>query len=52
MEGPGMSWNVMEGPGRSWKVKECHGRSWKVFSHHYIDISGEKSYWWVVVGGL
>ena len=22
------------------------GRSWKVFSHHYIDISGEKSYWW------
>ena len=25
--------------------------SWKVFSHHYIDISGEKSYgWWVDFG--
>ena len=22
------------------------GRSWKVFSHHWIDISGEKSYGW------
>ena len=25
---------------------EGQGRSWMVFSHHWIDISGEKSYWW------
>ena len=36
----------MEGHGRSWKVKEGKGRSWMVFSHHWIDISGEKSYGW------
>ena len=36
----------MEGQGRSRKVKEGQGRSWMVFSHHWIDISGEKSYWW------
>ena len=30
------------------KVKEGQGRSWMVLSHHWIDISGEKSYWWVV----
>ena len=35
----------MEGQGRSRKVME----SWMVFSHHWIDISGEKSYGWVVV---
>ena len=29
---------------------EGQGRSWMVFSHHWIDISGEKSYWWV--GGV
>ena len=33
----------MEGHGRSRKVKEGQGRSWMVFSHHWIDISGEKS---------
>ena len=32
----------MEGQGRSRKVV----RSWMVFSHYWIDISGEKSYWW------
>ena len=31
---------------RSEKAMEGHGRSWKVFSCHWIDISGEKSYWW------
>ena len=30
----------------SWKVKEGQSRSCMVFSHHRIDISGEKSYWW------
>ena len=38
----------MEGHGRLRKVKEGHG--W-VFSHHQIDISGEKSYWWWGGGG-
>ena len=42
----------MEVHGRSRKVKEGQGRSWKVFSHHYIDISGEKSYGWVGWGGV
>ena len=37
----------MKGHGRSRKVKEAQGRAWMVFSHHWIDISGEKSYWWV-----
>ena len=37
----------MEGKGRSLNVMEGQGRSWKVFSHHWIDISGEKSYWWL-----
>ena len=41
----------MDGHGRSRKVKEGQGRSWMVFSHHWIDISGEKSYWWWVVVG-
>ena len=36
----------MEGHRRSWKVMEDQGRSWMVFSHPWIDISGEKSYWW------
>ena len=40
----------MEGHRRSRKVKEGHGRSLMVFSHHWIDISSEKSYWWWVVG--
>jgi len=49
---------VIKGQRRSCKVSECHrrsrkvkegqGSSWMVFSHHCIDISGEKSYWWVV----
>ena len=37
----------MEGHGKSWKVIEGQGRSWMVFLYHWIDISGEKSYWWV-----
>ena len=37
----------MEGHERSWKVKEGQERSWMVFSHHWIDILGEKSNWWV-----
>ena len=40
----------MVSQGRSWKVKEGLGSSLMVFSHHLIDISGEKSYG-VVVGG-
>ena len=43
------SWKVKESQGKSRKIKEGHGRSWKVFSHHYIDISGEKRYVW---GGI
>ena len=31
---------------------EGQGRSWMVFSHHWIDISGEKSYWWWGGGGV
>ena len=27
-----------------WKVEEGQGRSWKGVSHHWIDISDEKSY--------
>ena len=30
---------------------EGKGRSWEVFSNHWIDISREKRYQWVVVGG-
>ena len=40
----------MEGHGRSRKVKKGQGRSWMVFPCLWIDISGEKSYWWVVGG--
>ena len=46
---------MIKGHRRSLEVMEGHGRSRKlmmVFSHHWIDISGEKSYWmwgvWVV----
>ena len=45
IEDHGRSWKVMEGHGRSRNVKEGQGWSWMVFSHHRIDISGEKSYW-------
>ena len=44
--GHGRSGKVVEGQGRSRKVKEDQGgqgRSWMVFSHHWIDILGEKS---------
>ena len=51
MEDQGRSRKVKEGQGRSKKVKEGQGTSWMVFSHHWIDISGEKSFWWVVGGG-
>ena len=51
MEGRGRSRKVKEGQGRSWKVKEGQGGSWMVFSHHWIDISDEKSYGWWWVGG-
>ena len=46
IEGHGRSRKVKEGQGRSRKVKEGQGWSWMVFSHHRIDISGEKSYGW------
>ena len=44
----------MEGHGRSWKVMEGQGSLRKVMaglSHHWNNISGEKSYgWWGGVG--
>ena len=46
------SWEVIECHGRIRKVKEDHGRSRKIMeglSLHWIYISGEKSYGWVVV---
>ena len=51
-EGQRRSRKVKEGQRSSRKVKEGQGKSWMVFSHHWIDITGEKSYgwWWWPVG--